>query len=203
MVEMYLYVEGGGDTKLLRTACRQAFSQFLAKAGLNGHMPRIVACGRRRQAYDEFCTALRQGKRAMLLVDSEDSITTASPWDHLLHRAGDQWPIPPGSTDDDCHLMVQCMESWFLADRDTLRTFFGQGYQENALAAVGTSVEALAKPAVYQALANATRHCKTKAPYGKGEHSFLLMSQIEPAKVMGISQWAKRFVERVKAVMDR
>ena len=50
MVELHLYVEGGGDSKVLRTACRRGFSEFLAKAGLQGHMPRIVACGGRSQA---------------------------------------------------------------------------------------------------------------------------------------------------------
>lgn len=56
MVGMKLYVEGGGDTNLLRTACRQGFSEFLKKAGLAGRMPRVVACGGRQDAYDAFCT---------------------------------------------------------------------------------------------------------------------------------------------------
>jgi hypothetical protein len=59
MVELHLYVEGGGDSKLLRTACRRQFSEFLAKAGLKGHMPRIVVSGGRGQAYGDFRTALR------------------------------------------------------------------------------------------------------------------------------------------------
>jgi hypothetical protein len=143
VVDLHLYVEGGGgDVSSLKTACRKGFRDFLNKAGLEGSMPRIVACGGRRQAYDRFCIALKQGKQAaMLLVDSEEPVSVASPWDHLLQRKGDQWEKPPGSADDDCHFMVQCMESWFLADRDTLRTFFGQGYQANALPAVGVPLK--------------------------------------------------------------
>jgi len=87
MVELHLYVEGGGDSKVLRTACRRGFSEFLAKAGLKGHMLRIVACGGRRQTYDDFRTAMKQGHYAvMLLVDSEDPVAVASPWMHLLQR---------------------------------------------------------------------------------------------------------------------
>jgi len=202
VVELHLYVEGGGDSKLLRTACRRGFSEFLAKAGLKGHMPRIVACGGRKQAYDDFCTALRQGQHAaMLLVDSEDPVTVSSPWMHLLQRPADAWPTPADATADECHLMVQCMENWFLADRDTLKMFFGQGYDANALPSARSPIETISKIVVYQALAKATNNCKTKQPYGKGEHSFLVLALVDPAKVMAASPWANRFVTLLKKTM--
>jgi hypothetical protein len=165
-------------------------------------MPRIVACGRRKQAYDDFCTALRQGQHAaMLLVDSEDPVTVSSPWMHLLQRPADAWPTPQNATGDDCHLMVQCMESWFLADPDTLKTFFGQGYDANALPSSGNRVETIPKAVVHQALAKATKDCKTKRPYGKGEHSFALLGLVDPAKVTGASPWANRFVTFLQKIM--
>jgi hypothetical protein len=52
------------------------------------------------------------------------------------------------------------MESWFLADRDTLERFFGQGFNSNALPAKGSEVEAQPKKLVYQMLAAATNNCK-------------------------------------------
>jgi Domain of unknown function (DUF4276) len=202
MVELHLYVEGGGDSKTLRTACRRGFSEFLSKAGLKGRMPRIVACGGRKQAYDDFCIALRQSHHvAMLLVDSEDAVTVSSPWAHLLQRPADAWPTPPDAEDDQCHLMVQCMESWFLADRSALRTFFGQGYDASALPSESNPIETISKPAVYQALAKATKGCKTKEPYGKGEHSFLLVALINPTNVTAASPWATRFVAVLKKTM--
>jgi hypothetical protein len=36
MVGMKLFVEGGGDSNDLRTACRAGFAAFLKKAGLTG-----------------------------------------------------------------------------------------------------------------------------------------------------------------------
>src|ERR1700728_3870114 len=112
MVELHLYVEGGGDSKTLRTACRRGFSEFLSTAGLKGRMPRIVACGGRKEAYDDFGIALRQSHHvAMLLGDSEDAVTVQPPWAPLLQRPADAWPTPPDAEDDQCHLMVQCMES--------------------------------------------------------------------------------------------
>lgn len=165
-------------------------------------MPRIVASGGRRQAYDDFCTALKNGHyAAMLLVDSEDPVPVASPWMHLLQRSGDSWPTPEGTSDDDCHLMIQCMETWCLADRDALKAFFGQGFAARALPSEQTPVETIPKLAVYRALANATTACKTKAQYGKSEHSFLLLAQINPAKVAAASPWANRFVAELRTRM--
>lgn len=201
MVDLYIYVEGGGDHRALKLACRQGFKQFLEKANLKGHLPRIVSSGARKNAYDDFCTALHQGKSAMLLVDSEDPVTVESPWDHLRKRVGDQWKRPEGAVDGQCHLMAQCMESWFLADRKSLRAFFGQGYNEAALPDTATSIETVSKSSVYQALKNATKSCKPKGCYGKGEHSFQLLGEIDPHRVMSASKWAKRFVSAIKKEM--
>lgn len=203
-----LYVEGGGDTAALKTACREGFTEFITKAGIKKR-PRVVACGGRRDAYESFCTAIAQGEEAVLLVDSEIAVSAAHqagnldqwlPWAHLLQR--DNWSKPNGSKDIDCHMMVQVMESWFLADRGTLQAFFDPGFNANALPAAANSVEGVAKAAVYSALQQATKSCKTKAPYGKGEHSFKLLAKIDPAKVAAASPWAKRFVDELKKKMD-
>ncbi|KIX33649.1 hypothetical protein SY87_33350 [Burkholderia pseudomallei] len=204
-----LYVEGGGDTAALKTACREGFTTFITKAGL-GKRPRIVACGSRRDAFDSFCTAIASGEEAFLLVDSEEAVNeqhqqgqpnTWQPWAHLKARQGDGWDKPKGTVDTDCHLMVQIMESWFLADRDTLKAFFGQGFKDNALPAANNAIEGVAKQQVYHALAQATNNCKTKATYGKGEHSFKLLTMIDPAKIIQASPWANRFVDELRKKM--
>jgi hypothetical protein len=198
-----LYVEGGGDSNALKTACRAGFSEFLSKAGLKGKMPRIVACGNRQNAYDSFCTAINSGEEALLLVDSESSVAgncqddrveNWKPWCHLKNRPGDQWEQPVNATEKDCHLMVQCMEAWFLADRETLEFFFGQGFKGNALPAAN-QIELVDKRQIYQALAIATHNCKTKNKYDKGKHSFKLLAMIAPDKVITASPWAKRFID--------
>jgi hypothetical protein len=45
-------------------------------------------------------------------------------------------------------------------------------------------------------------NCKTKAPYGKGEHSFKLLALIDPTKVANASPWANRFINELKKKMD-
>jgi hypothetical protein len=217
-VKMKIYVEGGGDAAALKTACREGFSKFLSRAGLAGRMPRVVACGSRADAFDSFCTALRNGELAMLLVDSEAPVIAAAqpgdasdaknraqwlPWAHLQQRKGDGWEKPDGSEDLQCHLMVQCMESWLLADREVLTKFFGQGFKENVLPPPANPVELVAKKKIYDDFAAATRACKTKSSYGKGEHSFQLLGMIDPAKVQAASPWALRFVEAVRETMEQ
>jgi hypothetical protein len=211
-----LFVEGGGDSAALKTACREGFAKFLEKAGLGGRMPRIVACGGRQDAFDSFCTALNNGEAALLLVDSEALIGAAAqpgdgnakearsqwlPWQHLHQRVGDGWERPATAQDMQCHLMVQCMESWLVADRVNLKAFFGQGFQEDQLPAAARSLEAIPKEELYRTLTNATRNCKTKAQYGKGEHSFKLLTRVDPEKIMAASPWARRFVEGIQDTM--
>lgn len=214
---MKIYVEGGGDAGSLRTECREAFAGFLKRAGMAGKMPRIVACGSRADAFNSFCTAIRNGEKAMLLVDSEAPVIGNAqlgdsskrgdrdkwqPWLHLSQRQGDGWEMPEGSDDLQCHLMVQCMEHWLLADRDALKAFFGQDFKENCLPKVVNSIEQISKSDVYQALGKATGNCKTKGAYNKGKHSFKLLCLIDPQKVLDASPWATRFVETLSLRMS-
>lgn len=212
---MKLFVEGGGDkkgknSKALRTACRHGFTEFLKKSGLHTR-PRISACGSRQNAYDDFCIAIANGEDAMLLVDSEAAVSADCqqhksekwlPWKHLAEQPGDQWQKPQGATDDQCHLMVQCMEAWLIADLATLKKFFGQGFREKALPAPSRPIEEVPKQQLYDGLKNATKNCDTKSAYGKGEHSFDLLARIDPHKVADQSPWAARFLNSVKQKLN-
>ena len=76
MVSARLYVEGGGNSKELKTACRRGFASFLDRAGVAGRMPRIVACGSRANAFDRFKTGHEsKGVDATLLVDAEGPVS--------------------------------------------------------------------------------------------------------------------------------
>ena len=202
MVDFVLYVEGGGDTGKLHDACRRGFRVFLEKAGVTKNRPRIVACGGRSRAYDKFRTALREGRRALLLIDSEASVKHTSPWLHLHNRPGDGWTKPDNATDDHCHLMLECMENWFLADRETLRAFSGQDFRETALPPRSRDIETVPKATAIDALVKATQDCKPTLRYDKGERSFDLLARIDPAKVIKSSRWAKRFVTAVETAMS-
>ncbi|GAA0752766.1 MULTISPECIES: DUF4276 family protein [Sphingomonas] len=207
---MKLFVEGGGDSTALKSECREGFKTFITKAGITKR-PRIVACGSRSDAYNDFCTALNNNEEALLLVDSEENVDASSqegedrtkwlPWKHLNQRKGDEWEKPKGSEDTDCHLMVQVMETWFLADRAALAAFFGNGFKQEKLPATERPIEGISKVDVYRALKVATADCRTKAQYGKGAHSFKILATLDPAKVTSASAWAARFVDTLKKKM--
>jgi hypothetical protein len=161
-------------------------------------MPRVVACGTRHDAYDLFCTALQQAHPIgfpILLVDSEGPIAAGtSPWEHLKNREEDNWDRPRAAADEHAHLMVQCMEAWFLADRENLRTFFGQDFKDGALPS-RTDIENISKDDLYRGLADATRHCPTKGEYRKGKQSFEILALIRPQMVCEASPFANRLVQ--------
>lgn len=186
-----LYVEGGGDSKALKTACRKGFRSFLEKAGLTGRLPRIVAGGSRRNAFERFKTAHDHGNgTVLLLVDAEGPVTADGVWQQLQARDG--WQRPNGATDEQCHLMVEVMESWFLADREALEAFYGQGYRSNALPP-RQNVEEVPTEDVFNGLAQATRN-STKGGYDKGAHGFKILEKLDPAKVRDGSPHADRFI---------
>ncbi len=198
-----VFVEGGGETKALRTKCRRGFSNFFQKAGMEHHKPSVIASGSRRSAFDDFRAAVHRAKKdefIVLLVDSEDPIAAgSSPWQHL--KARDSWNQPSDATDDQVHLMVQCMEAWFLADKDCLVAYYGNGFNQNALPA-RQDIENIAKNDVLNGLKNATRSGVSKGEYGKGQHSFDILAQIDPDKVVAASSHAKRLVDTLKAKVE-
>ncbi len=190
MVSVKVFVEGGGDAKSLRSECREGFRTFIEKAGLNEKMPRIVPSGGRENAYKDFEVAHQYGK-AMLLVDAERPVEQGGSWRHLNNRDG--WPRPAGATDEQCHLMVQIMESWFLADGDALKEFYGQGYRQNALPQ-NPRIEQITKDDVLDGLDRAARDT-SKRGYHKGSHSFEILAKLDAEKVKNASSHAKRFIE--------
>ena len=163
MVTAVLYIEGGGDKKdSLEISFRRGWKKFFKNAGL-GNKTKIVRGGGRKQTYDRFSTAVSNaipGKVPFLLVDSEDPVTTGhSTWRHLLDH--DTWHRPEDVGDDRAFLMVQVMETWFLADREALRKYFGAKFKENAFKR-WPNLEDVPKHQVFEALKAATALCKKK-----------------------------------------
>ncbi len=128
-----------------------------------------------------------------LLVDAEAPVSASSPWTHVKARPGDGWTKPADATDDHLHLMVQCMESWLIADRNAVSGFYGQGFKATVLAAPGTLIETVAKQDVLTKLGQATKGTKTKGPYSKGAHSFDLLKSLDAKLLCKASPWADRF----------
>lgn len=190
-----IYVEGGAKNKAIDIKCRRAFSKFIERAGFADKMPRVLPCGSRNEAFDDFKTALSNKEPdefPILLVDSEAPITDKEkPWAFLKKR--DNWTRPRGADGENTHFMVQLMESWFFADKANLKKYYGKGFKEKALSKNKT-IEDIPKRDILSGLKKATKDTQ-KGKYDKGAHSFGILELIEPEKVKKASPYARRFFE--------
>jgi hypothetical protein len=192
-VSVRIYVEGGGDHRRTLDACRQAFAQFFSKIAPVGARPRVIAAGDGTAAFNDFCNALTRhpDNFVLLLVDSEDPVSTGTTaWHHLEARTQDGWSRPTIATDEQAHLMVQCMEAWFLADRATLAAYYGHEFLVDSLPGQ-PKVELIAKRDVIRALQHASRPTQ-KGEYRKTGHGFELLERIDPDRVREASAHAAR-----------
>ncbi|HDY88560.1 MAG TPA: DUF4276 family protein [bacterium] len=168
--EIRIYVEGGGDGKGTKSIVRKGFSLFLKELksiarGKNiGWI--IIACGPRGEAKNNYFTALKSHPDSfnVLLVDSEGPVKDI-PWKHLKDR--DRWDLDK-SHNDNCHLMVQFMESWLIADVEALNKFYGHGFRKNDITKT-QNVELISKQDINLFLNKATRNT-SKGNYHKIRH---------------------------------
>ena len=197
-----LYVEGGGDDKDLKSECRRGFAKLLANMGFKGRLPKIVACGPRNDAYDDFRTALGQGLRhPIMLIDSEDLVNeTNAPnnpsgaWNHLT--ACDKWQRPKAASDDQAQLMVTTMETWLVADPNALIKHFPS--MNSTKLPDDNNLESRTKEDILAALKRATSS-SNKGEYKKGRDSFDLLGKLNPDELKSKLPHFRRFVESLDA----
>ena len=195
-----IYVEGGGDDEDTITRCRQGFAAYCAKAAPGRSRPRIVPCGGRNQTFDKFKAAVGSSNASdlcVLLVDSEGAVGATSPTVYLSSR--DKWDFSRLKTHH-IFLMVQAMEAWFLADRETLAAFYDGGFLPKSLPGASTNIEAVSKDDLESALKKATRRANTKGEYHKINHGAALLALIDPIKVENASPHAARFHQFLRSL---
>ena len=181
--QIIIYIEGGRTGKQSQILFRKGFGKFFhdlkSSAKAKQIKFRVSPCGSRNNTYDDFIIGLKYNTDAfnVLLVDSESPVTT-SPWEHLKNQ--DNWYLSK-SHNEQCHLMVQMMESWLIADKDSLKTFYGQDFNENAIPA-NPNVEEISKRDVESSLKVATRNTQ-KGRYHKIHHGPKLLERLDVQKV--------------------
>jgi hypothetical protein len=197
--EIRIYVEGGGDQRSGKASIQEGFSKFLLSlkemARERHILWYVVACGSRQSTFDAFDIALRQHRDAfnVLLVDAEGPVTK-SPCKHLQHH--NHRPIR-GIPDDHCHLMVQVMEAWAIADLETLRGFYGPGFNQNSIPGQ-EDVELIPKADLERALVQATRNTQ-KGEYHKIRHGPKILALADVSKVRNRA----RHCDRMFTILSR
>ena len=161
-------------------------------------MPKVMVGGGRVQTFRSFAKSLRSShtdELPLLLVDSEGTVADGhSAWQHLKARPEDNWDQPPDTEDNSAYLMVQSMETWFLADREALRRFFASTFRANAIRE-WPDLEAVPKNTVLNGLEQATGH-----RYKKGKISYDLLGQISPHSVSAACPHARKLLDYLRGL---
>lgn len=201
--EIRIYVEGGGADNPSRTRMRAGFARFLDSihqlARQQGGRLRVIPCGSRPSACKDFQTALKSHPEALniLLVDS-DSAVTGPVLAHL--PAQDRWDCE-GISEDQAHLMVQTVESWLIADPETLAEFYGKDFRASALPK-REDVEAIEKKTVLSSLERATERT-SKGKYHKTRHTPDLLERIRPEVVRRRAKHCDRLFANLEELVRR
>jgi hypothetical protein len=192
-----IYVEGGGDgagSNHSKRDLRRGFDSLFRRQKRAAQAKKLgwqlFPCGSRRQAYNAFCRDLALAKNktlCILLVDSETAIdaetnnAAANARIRVQHLTTlDGWNLTAANPEQ-VHLMVQCMETWIVADPDAVQAFYGKNFHRPSLP-IRQNLEDEPKLDVYAKLDKATS--KTiKGKYAKIKHASKLLERIDPAKI--------------------
>ena len=80
-----------------------------------------------------------------------------------------------GVDDRQCFLMMECMETWVIADKDTIAKYYGANFLMNALPK-NANLESVPKLTVADALKRATKPTQ-KGEYKKVAHGFAIIER--------------------------
>lgn len=90
--------------------------------------------------------------------------------------------------------MVTSMETWIMADHDSLRAFFGNKLNAKALLPTH-NLETRDRKEVLAALVKATEPCGKDRQYKKGAKSFQLLATLNPQTLSQHLPHFRRFIE--------
>ena len=204
--EVQIYIEGGarGQDRASSVELRKGFSTFFGelveKAREKNIRFSLIICGSTEITCKIFSQAdkISQSEFLALLVDSDVAVSEdETPKSFLQKQPKLKKCDLKNVAENQCHLMVQVMETWFLADVDALKNHFGNDFKESKLRK-NKKVEEIAKDDVLNSLKEATKDGK-KGGYHKIQDGAKLLELINPNKVREAAPHCRRLFEIISA----
>lgn len=200
--EIRIYIEG--DTKqkgkfntiALREGFNRFFTELIEKAKAKNIALRLIMCGSKYETFKDFLNAAKsyQDSFVIFLLDSDAPLEETETPRTFLQKQNPLWHLHEAE-ENQCHLMVQLMESWFFADKDKLAEFYGQNFNRNALSK-NKNVEKIAKADVENGLTNATKNTQ-KGEYHKTKHGAKILEIINSQKVRAAAPHCERLFQTI------
>ena len=191
--EIRIYFEGNAR---LREGFNKLIRPTIEQTSHNRIRFKLIAGGSTEETIKDFTKATSSHKNAsiIMLIDSDQAYDSG-----LLMNIRNQ--IGANIQDEQIHFMVQVMESWFLADRDALKQYYGREFQESRLPQ-NSDVERIPKSDVIAGLENATRDTQ-KGKYHKTKHAPQLLSNLNADKVCSAAPSCKRLFDALQQLLSR
>lgn len=172
-----IYLEGGGHGGEGRRRLGRAMEVFLRK--VTQRKLRVFPLGGRSEVIRQFRKHASTEEVRLLLVDSEQPVQAATPAGYARHLASEGGLLP--EPHDHLHLMIQCMESWLIADRDAWERLYGP---DAARALPGTcETDDLEKRDVLSAVQRALELGSRHGRYRKLEDGPKVLERLDPNAV--------------------
>lgn len=218
MVRYRLYIEGGGRAdpdppEMNRWAMvddnaeafRRGWQSFFNKAGADEQVLEIVVGGGQQETFALFSSQLNRyveqrtaEPKPLLLVDSEEPVADGyAVWDHLQTRNQHRFQQPMGADDHSGFMMVQSMETWFIADPPALQRFFGSSLDTSVFEKLPV-LETILKEDALKTLQQATLRCSRH--YSKSRRAYGLLAEIDPQRVANACPHAKDLLDYLRSL---
>ncbi len=199
---VYVFFEGGGNAESKKRLSRAL--ETLIRSSNPKCRVRVFASGSRENAVRDFVLPLRTGPPSLpsrpnctlLLVDSEIPVSESHSPPEVLPGLSSDTQVPKGAV----HLMVECMENWFLADPESCKRVAPNGF---LVAKLGNTahVEAVAKADAIQRVQTAFGGTGAGV-YLKSKDGPLLLESLDVEVLKKKAPRAAAFFEAAKSRCD-
>lgn len=208
MVEgVRIYIEGDKKNKTSNISLREGFSVFFdvlrEKARERKIKFDIILCGSSAETFRDFQFGVRSHPNSFVtfLIDSDDELDNQDTPKSFLQKQtkSKNWEWR-NVEDEQCHLMIQIMESWLIADIETLKNYYGKDFHANSIPK-NKNIEKVPKLDVENSLAKATKDTK-KGVYHKVKHGAELLTKVNKEIIKLKSKHCQLIFDTIKEKID-